>query len=112
MSAGGDDHANSVTPGNYGSPWPPFGSQRPRAARGCQGRGDRRFAGKAAVRFDVGFLGIPAPGAARIPNLGRVRTSFARGKRLVGALILPASGLVYLDANPIIFTVEKHSAYG
>ena len=30
----------------------------------------------------------------------------------MGALILPASGLVYLDANPIIFTVEKHSAYG
>jgi hypothetical protein len=30
----------------------------------------------------------------------------------VGTLILPASGLVYLDANPIIYTVEKHPIYG
>jgi predicted nucleic acid-binding protein len=30
----------------------------------------------------------------------------------VGALSLPASGLVYLDANPIIYTVEKHPDYG
>jgi predicted nucleic acid-binding protein len=27
-------------------------------------------------------------------------------------LSLPASGLVYLDANPIIYTVEKHPNYG
>jgi predicted nucleic acid-binding protein len=25
---------------------------------------------------------------------------------------LPASGLVYLDANPIIYSVEKHPVYG
>jgi predicted nucleic acid-binding protein len=30
----------------------------------------------------------------------------------VGALTLPTSGLVYLDANPIIYTVEKHPVYG
>jgi predicted nucleic acid-binding protein len=30
----------------------------------------------------------------------------------MGALSLPASGLVYLDANPIIYTVEKHPVYG
>jgi predicted nucleic acid-binding protein len=30
----------------------------------------------------------------------------------VGALTLPASGLVYVDANPIIYTVEKHPIYG
>jgi predicted nucleic acid-binding protein len=30
----------------------------------------------------------------------------------VGTLNLPASGLVYLDANPIIYTVEKHPDYG
>jgi predicted nucleic acid-binding protein len=30
----------------------------------------------------------------------------------VGALTLPSSGLVYLDANPIIYTVEKHPVYG
>jgi predicted nucleic acid-binding protein len=30
----------------------------------------------------------------------------------LGALSLPASGLVYLDANPIIYTVEKHPLYG
>jgi predicted nucleic acid-binding protein len=30
----------------------------------------------------------------------------------VGALSLPASGLVYLDANPIIYTVEQHPIYG
>lgn len=29
----------------------------------------------------------------------------------MGALILPASGLVYLDANPIIYSVEKHPVY-
>jgi predicted nucleic acid-binding protein len=29
----------------------------------------------------------------------------------VGALTLPTSGLVYLDANPIIYTVEKHPVY-
>jgi predicted nucleic acid-binding protein len=30
----------------------------------------------------------------------------------MGALSLPASGLVYLDANSIIYTVEKHPNYG
>jgi len=30
----------------------------------------------------------------------------------VGTLILPGSGLVYLDANPLIYTVEKHPDYG
>jgi hypothetical protein len=30
----------------------------------------------------------------------------------VGTLILPASGQVYLDANPIIYSVEKHPAFG
>lgn len=30
----------------------------------------------------------------------------------MGALILPASGSVYLDVNPIIYTVEKHPDYG
>lgn len=30
----------------------------------------------------------------------------------MGSLILPTSGLVYLDANPIIYAVEKHPAYG
>lgn len=29
----------------------------------------------------------------------------------MGALTLPTSGLVYLDANPIIYTVEKHPVY-
>ncbi len=30
----------------------------------------------------------------------------------MGSLTLPATGLVYLDANPIIYTVEKHPIYG
>ena len=30
----------------------------------------------------------------------------------MGSLTLPATGLVYLDANPIIYTVEKHPVYG
>ena len=30
----------------------------------------------------------------------------------MGSLSLPTSGLVYLDANPIIYTVEKHPVYG
>ncbi len=30
----------------------------------------------------------------------------------MGTLTLPASGLVYLDANPVIYTVEKHPVYG
>lgn len=30
----------------------------------------------------------------------------------MGTLNLPASGLVYLDANPLIYTVEKHPVYG
>jgi predicted nucleic acid-binding protein len=30
----------------------------------------------------------------------------------VGSLTLPGSGLVYLDANPIIYSVEKHPVYG
>jgi predicted nucleic acid-binding protein len=29
----------------------------------------------------------------------------------VGSLTLPAAGLVYLDANAVIFSVEKHPAY-
>lgn len=30
----------------------------------------------------------------------------------MGALSLPASGLVYLDANSIVYTVEQHPVYG
>jgi predicted nucleic acid-binding protein len=30
----------------------------------------------------------------------------------MGTLTLPTSGLVYLDANSIIYTVEKHPVYG
>jgi predicted nucleic acid-binding protein len=30
----------------------------------------------------------------------------------VGTLTLPSSGLVYLDANPIIYSVEKHPVFG
>src|SRR4029077_19680352 len=30
----------------------------------------------------------------------------------MGALTLPASGLAYLDANSVIYTVEKHPVYG
>ena len=29
----------------------------------------------------------------------------------MGTLILPASGLVYVDANSVIYTVEKHPVY-
>ena len=29
----------------------------------------------------------------------------------MGALIIPSSGLVCLDANPIIYSVEKHPVY-
>ena len=29
----------------------------------------------------------------------------------MGALILPPSGQVYLDANPIIYSVERHPVY-
>ena len=29
----------------------------------------------------------------------------------MGSLTLPPSGLVYLDANPVIYTVEKHPDY-
>ncbi len=30
----------------------------------------------------------------------------------MGALVLPASGLVYLDANSLIYSIEKHPIYG
>ena len=30
----------------------------------------------------------------------------------MGTLTLPASGLVYLDANSVIYTVESHPVYG
>jgi predicted nucleic acid-binding protein len=30
----------------------------------------------------------------------------------VGSLTLPSSGLVYFDANPVIYSVEKHPVYG
>lgn len=30
----------------------------------------------------------------------------------MGSLILPASGMVYVDANPVIYTVETHPTYG
>ena len=30
----------------------------------------------------------------------------------MGTLTLPTSGLVYLDGNPVIYTVEKHPIYG
>ena len=29
----------------------------------------------------------------------------------MGSLILPTSGLVYLDTNPVIYSVEKHPVY-
>jgi hypothetical protein len=46
--------------------------------------------------------------------MGRIRGFLAqgkRGKRLVGLIAVPTSGLVYLDANSIIYSVEKHSIY-
>jgi predicted nucleic acid-binding protein len=30
----------------------------------------------------------------------------------VGTLTLPATGLVYVDANPVIYSIEKHPSYG
>lgn len=30
----------------------------------------------------------------------------------MGSLTLPSSGLVYFDANPVIYSVEKHPVYG
>jgi len=30
----------------------------------------------------------------------------------VGSMTLPGAGLVYLDANSLIYTVEKHATYG
>jgi predicted nucleic acid-binding protein len=30
----------------------------------------------------------------------------------LGTLILPKSGIVYVDSNSVIYTVEKHPAYG
>jgi predicted nucleic acid-binding protein len=30
----------------------------------------------------------------------------------VGSLIVPSSGQVYFDANPVIYSVEKHPVYG
>jgi predicted nucleic acid-binding protein len=30
----------------------------------------------------------------------------------VGTLIVPPGGLVYIDANPLIYTVEKHPTFG
>ncbi|HKA06028.1 MAG TPA: PIN domain-containing protein [Gemmataceae bacterium] len=30
----------------------------------------------------------------------------------MGTLSVPASGLVYLDANPVIYSVEKHPVFG
>ncbi len=30
----------------------------------------------------------------------------------MGTLVLPRSGQVYLDANPIIYSVEKHPVFG
>lgn len=30
----------------------------------------------------------------------------------MGTLTLPTSGLVYLDANPVIYSVERHLVYG
>jgi hypothetical protein len=30
----------------------------------------------------------------------------------MGALTLPASGMVYADAQALIYTVEKHPTYG
>ena len=30
----------------------------------------------------------------------------------MGSLIVPPSGMVYVDANPVIYSVEKHPIYG
>jgi len=63
---------------------------------------DVRSPGRTAARSEPPVL----------PELGGVRKASAAGEGRVGTLSLPASGLVYVDANPIIYTVESHPVYG
>src|SRR5947208_8754294 len=44
--------------------------------------------------------------------MGRVRASSERGAQRLGSLMPPSSGMVYVDANAVIYSVEKHPLYG
>src|SRR5262245_31415020 len=113
MGTGGNSHGNSIAARNHGSAGPPPRNHRSGVARRRQGRGDRGPAGRGptAVRFGPGVPGNAAARAPRLRDLGGVRTAPAGGKRLVGSLTVPSAGLVYLDANSVIYSVEKHPVY-
>src|SRR5262249_20267990 len=85
----------------------PNRSRRTGASRRGPRRSDRRLAGKAPEGFHAGVPAIVAGWPARLSDVGRIRTAHAGGKRLVGALIVPTSGLVYVEANPVIYSVES-----
>lgn len=42
---------------------------------------------------------------------GRAQEPIPAGARLVGSLSLPGSGLVYVDSQILIYTVERHPVY-
>src|SRR5262245_14467306 len=113
MHSGGNTHANSPAPGNHGPAWPPARSQRPGTARGSQGRGHCHLAGHASPPAAV-HARIPGHVTAwspSLPDAGRGEPVYPGGTRLMGALTLPASGLVYIDTMALIYTVERYPAY-
>src|SRR2546423_11690240 len=91
------------------------------------------FARPTDARISCDFRSAACLEASRLPNLmvvmptrneldqarraralsrrGTITNSTCERKKSVGTLILPASGQVYLDANPIIDSVEKYPAF-
>src|SRR5207244_10391495 len=58
-------------------------------------------------RGRLGWSTRPDP----IPHSGGRRCLFEHGARRVGSLILPTAGAVYVDANAVIYAVERIEPY-
>src|SRR5262249_33959780 len=75
--------------------------------------GHRRRAGRAysGTPIHAGIPGHVTAWAAALPDARRCQSVSPGGARLMGALTLPASGLVYIDTMTLIYTVERYPAY-
>ena len=63
-------------------------------------------------RSALEFLESLPPGPRAFQSWEEYEQHLREERQLVGSLTLPSAGLVYLDANPVIYSVEKHPVYG
>src|ERR1043165_4870318 len=113
MRLSGYSHATCITNRNNRAARPSRGSDRAAVTGRREGGSDGGFsrATKFGTRVAGRFFKVATAGAPSIQDLGRIRTIPSRGKKFVGLTKLPRGAVVYLDANSIIYAVEKHPDY-